>query len=85
MKYLENLFVDLNVGLGKNVNNNFGNKVSTGVFGGYFDAGYDYGISKNLSAVPELGLRFYRYNYPGSTADYSELGPFFSLGLKASF
>lgn len=84
-KYLENLFADLNIGIGENVSKNYSNKVKAGVFGGYIDAGYDYGISKNLSLDPAFGFKIYRFNWPGTTQDYTELGPFFSLGLKATF
>jgi hypothetical protein len=84
-KYLENIFADLNIGIGENINKDYATRVKAGVFGGYFDAGYDYGISKNLSIDPALGFKVFRFNYPGSTEDYTESGPFFSIGLKATF
>ncbi len=84
-KYLENIFADLNIGIGENIYKINSGKVKAGVFGGYIDAGYDYGISKHLSINPAVGFKIYRYNYPGSVDDYTELGPYFSIGLKASF
>jgi hypothetical protein len=82
---LENMYIDFNVGFGENTNRIFSNKVKAGIIGSLIDVGYDYGIAPNLSINPAFGFRLNRYDYPGTANDYTEFGPSFTLGLKASF
>ncbi len=84
-KYWENIYLDLDLGIGLKTQNYYGTKSTDRILGGLLNAGYDFGLSRNLSLLPQIGYGAFGYKNTSSDSQYTEKGIFTSIGLKTNF